>query len=267
MTELVGIVCPKVSLEKYRKKFSRVAVFDNLRGAIKEVKPHGVIVSSPNDTHLEMLLDCALADIPVLLEKPALLNIKQYNHIITKVPEKYLLEKVLVGHHRVHSNQLQMAKSIINSGRLGALVAFSGRAVFYKPDDYFAVAPWRSKKGGGPLLINLIHEIQTMRLLIGEIQHVSGVLSHKRREFDVEDTAAFSLMFENGTVGNFLISDVSVSPFSWEMTSKENPAYPFNDTISCYEIFGDHGTLTVPDLKLYEQSSKTDRSWWKPFKE
>ena len=42
-------------------------------------------------------------------------------------------------------------------------------------------------------MINMIHEIQTMRMLIGEIVSVSGFLSSKNRNFEVEDTGGFSI--------------------------------------------------------------------------
>ena len=41
--------------------------------------------------------------------------------------------------------------------RLGKLVAVMGSAVFFKPDEYYASAPWRREPGGGPILLNLIH--------------------------------------------------------------------------------------------------------------
>ena len=53
------------------------------------------------------------------------------------------------------------------------------------------------------MLINMIHEIQTMRLLLGEIKSVSGLLSHNLRKFEVEDTACFSLVFQSGAIGTF----------------------------------------------------------------
>ena len=71
--------------------------------------------------------------------------------------------KILVGHHRVHSPLLATARSIVQSGRLGRIVAVVGSAMFYKPDGYFDEAPWRRQAGGGPILINLIHESDCFR--------------------------------------------------------------------------------------------------------
>ena len=71
--------------------------------------------------------------------------------------------KLLVGHHRAHSAILHKAREVIAEGVLGNLVAVMGSALFYKPDDYFDAAPWRREAGGGPVLINMIHEIGNLR--------------------------------------------------------------------------------------------------------
>ncbi|MGF6902207.1 putative dehydrogenase [Paraburkholderia sp. GAS348] len=42
------------------------------------------------------------------------------------------------------------AKQPIEEGRLGKLVAVTGSAVFFKPDQYFSDAPWRRNPDGGP---------------------------------------------------------------------------------------------------------------------
>ena len=154
---------------------------------------------------------------------------------------------------------------LISGGTLGQLIGFTGKATFYKPDEYFSSAPWRTRSGGGPLMINMIHEIQTMRTLMGEIISVSGFLSSLNRSFEVEDTGAFSILFDSGVIGTFYLTDTSVSPFSWEMTSGENPNFPHIKDEACYEIFGDKGTLTVPNLKLYSQHSSSHRSWLNPM--
>ena len=51
--------------------------------------------------------------------------------------------------------------------RIGDLVAVSATWLVRKPDDYFDVR-WRRENGGGPILINLIHDIGTRRHLGGD---------------------------------------------------------------------------------------------------
>jgi predicted dehydrogenase len=170
---------------------------------------------------------------------------------------------VLVGHHRRHSGLLETAREVIASGRLGRIVAVNGSATFRKPDAYFRDAPWRARRGGGPILINLVHEIDNLRMLLGELVQVQAMASNAVRGFEVEDTAAIGLRFQSGALGTFLLSDAAASPRSWEQTSGENSAYDRHADEDCYVIAGERGSLNVPTLRL--RTSEGEASWWSPL--
>lgn len=150
---------------------------------------------------------------------------------------------------------------------LGRIVAIQGSALFYKPDTYFDEAPWRRMAGGGPILINLVHEVDNLRSLCGEITAVQAFASSAARGFPVEDTVAISLRFAGGALGSFLLSDAASSPKSWEQTSLENASYAAYSDEDCYVIAGTNGSLAVPSMRLKTYARNEDRSWWKPFQE
>jgi len=140
-----------------------------------------------------------------------------------------------------------------------------GSATFYKPDSYFEEGPWRREPGGGPLLLNMIHEVHNLRILCGEIVAVQAFASHATRGFAVEDTVAISLQFASGALGTFMLSDTSACARSWEQTSQENKAYPSYDDEDCYVVTGTRGSLSVPTMRLKTYPRPEDCSWWKPF--
>jgi predicted dehydrogenase len=132
---------------------------------------------------------------------------------------------------------------------------------FFKPDEYFDV-PWRREKGAGPVFLNLIHDIDNLRYLCGDIVSVQAIESNAIRGNAVEETSAILLRFTSGVLGTVSVSDAIVAPWSWELTTGENPAYPATGE-SCYHIGGTHGSLTVPHLDVWHNQIK--RSWWEPI--
>ena len=174
---------------------------------------------------------------------------------------------MLIGHHRAHSPIMAKARELVESGALGRIVAVQGSAVFYKPDEYFASGPWRRQPGGGPILLNMIHEVHNLRMLCGEIASVQAIASRAVREFPVEDTVAINLQFRSGALGSFLLSDTAASARSWEQTSRENPAYASYADEDCYVVMGTMGSLSIPTMRVKRYDHPEDRSWWKPFTE
>lgn len=237
--------------------------FATLDELLATASPDGVILATPNAMHVPQALQCIAAGVPVLVEKPIAHTVADAQKLVQATQTHSA--KVLIGHHRAHSPIMREAKAVIDEGRLGQLVSVMGSAMFYKPDDYFTQAPWRHEVGGGPVLINLIHEIHNLRMLCGEIIEVQAMTSNVVRGFAVEDTASITFRFASGVLASFMLSDTAASARSWEQTSQENKAYASYDDEDCYVIAGTMGSLAVPTMRLKTYVKAEDRSWFKPY--
>jgi predicted dehydrogenase len=192
-TELAAIVQPEPVHARSLAETFGVPVFGDVSACLESVSPDGLILASPNPFHFDQARTCAAAGVPMLIEKPITDDLSEAEALVDLIERSGV--KAMVGHHRAHSPLVSAARRVVESGRLGRLVAFQGSAVFRKPDDYFAAAPWRTRDGGGPILINLIHEIGMMRTLCGEIDAVQAQTSSRVRGHAVEDTAAITVSF------------------------------------------------------------------------
>lgn len=230
--------------------------YEDLADYLGVQSPDGIIIATPNHLHLEHGVFCIGAGIPVLVEKPLADNSTSARRLVDHAAECKV--PLLVGHHRRYSPLIMAAKRAIEAGDLGRIVTVAAQFWLYKPDDYFDVA-WRRKEGAGPTFINLIHDIDLLRHLCGDIVSVQARESRSVRGFDVEDSSALILEFKGSVLGTVSISDTVVAPWSWELTAGENTVYP-KTQMSCYMIGGTRGSLSLPDLRLWTYAGK--RSWW-----
>ena len=231
----------------------------DLRELLEREQPDSTIVASPNAIHLTIALDCIERGVPALIEKPVTDTAVAAQRLHQAVQRSGV--PVLVGHHRRHNPVTTAVREAIAGGRIGQLTAVAGLWLLKKPDDYFDVA-WRREQGGGPVLINLVHDIDCLRFICGEIVEVQASPSNKVRGFGVEDTAALLLKFANGAIGTVTVSDATPAPWSWELSSGENPAYPRQDQ-PCYFFAGTKGSLTVPTMQLWSYPGQD--GWYAPL--
>ncbi len=266
-TQLCAVVDPTPASRAFAAA-KGVPHFDSLEALFAHggSRPDGVILATPNHLHVAGALACADNGVPAIIEKPVAESLAAGRKLVDVLARKPV--PMLVGHHRRHSSTLQLAKRTIESGRLGRVVTVMGSAQFYKPDSYFEQGAWRSQPGGGPILINLIHEMDNLRYLCGEVESVHAIASNAVRNFTVEDTAVMTLKFTSGALGTFTLSDTVASPRSWEQTSGENTAYPRYPSEDCYFIAGTQGSLAVPTMRTWTYADEgKEPGWWTPFTE
>ena len=256
--KLHSIVDLKIKSEVHAKKF-KVPFYNSSKHLLKNNKPDAVIVATPNQFHEKHTISFLNAKIPVLLEKPISDNIKKAEKIIKS--SKKNKTHLLIGYHRRHNSIVTSVKQKIDSGKFGKIVAGNVMCWLYKNKDWYK-EKWRIKKGGGPLGINLVHDIDLICYLLGPVQSVQSATSNLIRKYEVEDTAVVNFIFKSGALCTLSVSDTIVGPWSYELTAGENPAYPVTNQ-SAYYIGGTKGSIQFPNLKHWY--NKGERSWWKPM--
>jgi predicted dehydrogenase len=238
-----------------------VSYFADHRQMLEQVRPEAVIVANPNNLHVSTALDCLAMGVPVLLEKPVGVHMDEVRELVAA--SKALGVPVLVGHHRRHNPLIVRAHELVHSGALGRLTTVTALWQLQKPDSYFEI-PWRREPGAGMLLTNLIHDLDLLRHLCGEVRQVQAITSNAVRGFANEDCAAVLLQFDNGALGSLTGSDAVAAPWSWELDSGENPVYPRQSDQPCYLLAGTGGALSIPQLTRW-QYAEAGAGWHQPL--
>lgn len=252
---LVAIVDPAPSGQTLAQSLG-VPCLQDVAALIASGLADAAIVATPNETHLPVSAALLEAGLPVLLEKPVAESLDSALRLIglakqTGVP-------LLVGHHRRHNPIIRAAHAAIHAGRIGDLVMATVTCSLAKPPSYFEAAWRRAPGAGGPLLINLVHEIDLMRHLFGEVASVQAMASHGRRGFAVEDTAAVALTFAKGGLATLCISDAAVGPWAWDLSAGENPIRFPAHPVTAHHYAGSRAGLSLPDLTLWEPEGDPD---------
>ncbi|MBV1701068.1 MAG: Gfo/Idh/MocA family oxidoreductase [Hyphomicrobiales bacterium] len=238
---------------------SQTPWFPDLSAMLAAGRPEGIIIATPNHLHLANGLEAIAAGLPTLMEKPLAATVFDGQKLVDAANRARV--PLLTGHHRRHNPMVQKAKATLESGQLGTLVAVHAFFWLFKPEDYFDMA-WRREQGAGPVLVNMIHDVDLLRHFCGDVASVQAMDSSAIRGHTVEDTCTILLRFKNGILGTVSVSDTIVAPWSWELTTGENPDFPRQNQ-PCIFIGGTHGALTIPDLALTQAENK--RSWLEPL--
>ncbi|UTR07239.1 Gfo/Idh/MocA family oxidoreductase [Alkalihalobacillus sp. LMS6] len=241
-------------LSQERASLLEVPLYTDYQTLIAENSLDGVIVTLPNQLHHEAVKMCADAGIHCLVEKPIADTVSLGKEMVDYCKEKEI--KLLVGHHRRYSSKLNALRRLIQEKKIGKLISVNMMWVLAKDKPYYN-EPWRVKKGGGPLLINGIHDIDNLRYVTNaEVESVYALGKNLIRGNNVEDSLSAMMELNNGATVNYFLSDGVPAPWSYELTMKENVKYPKYDE-DCYYFFGTEGSIAFPSMRMYRYKEES----------
>ncbi|WP_299860083.1 Gfo/Idh/MocA family oxidoreductase [uncultured Roseobacter sp.] len=243
---LVGLADPDMSLAPNVPRFADMAdVTDPV---------DGVIIATPTDLHARHGTHAAKRGWHMLIEKPVAGDLTGAQALRDAVARAGVGS--LVGHHRRYHAAVQQLKAMIAAGTVGRVVCANLIWAMRKPDDYFA-GNWRTA-GGSPVMINLVHDIDILRFVTGEIAAVSALRGAGMRGDTRIESGAVALAFENGATGTISFADTSPSPWGFEAGTGENPNIGTTGQDMMW-IMGTEGAVSFPSMTLW---SGTD--WGQP---
>jgi predicted dehydrogenase len=160
-----------------------------------------VSICTPNAAHYAPTIAAAQAGIHVLCEKPISLSLVEADEMIAACHEAGVV--LQVDHHLRANRAVRRARQMIEAGELGRITFIRLR----QGHDWSGAAEvppgFRSRAlaGGGTLLDNGCHLFDLARYLCGPVREVFCRTATLKYDIELEDTAAVSLLFRNGALG------------------------------------------------------------------
>jgi len=230
---------------------------------IGKEKLDGVVVAVPNELHLPVGATCAKKGLHILMEKPIAADLESADRLIQAAKENKVT--LMIGHHRRHNPLIEELRNIVQGGQIGKLVGVTVLWSLYKPKDYFkGPFAWRAQPGGGPIRINLIHEIDNIRFICGDITRLYAEVSNSARQFPVEDTVSISLRIAGGAVANIFLTDTAPGNIGYEANTGENLFF-YHSPKDCYYYYGTEGVVTFPGMRKFFYRDPAKAGWQFPL--
>jgi len=198
----------KVLSEELSVKYG-ITVHTDLDCGLEKVD--AVVIATATNTHVDIALKAADQGKAIFMEKPIAKSFSEIAPLVNKILNNNTI--VEVGFQlRAHPNLIKIHE--LSKQQFGPLYTY--RAVVgqrldrWRPDTDYRESYSASKEGGGGALLDLIHEIDLIHWLTGDIEKVYGNISHvSNLEMSADDLVNLTLMNKNGAVGQIQMDMVS----------------------------------------------------------
>lgn len=233
--------------------------FSDVSEMIDQVELDGVIISTPNTTHIPIAKLVAEKGIHVFMEKPIGINLTEVRDYLSFAMEKDIL--TMVGMPYRFRRDVQIAKKHVDDENLGNIYYAKVRLFRRRGTP----TGWYTNKfhaGGGALMDIGVHMLDLAWYLLGEpeVQSISGHAVtglnnyetkytstwestnkqlNEERIFDVDDFSSAFIRFANGVVLSLEVA--------WAINGEE-------DSDINLELFGDQGGISLTPLTIYEEN-------------
>ena len=217
------------------KKYVNIEAYSDYRKMIDEANLDFVVISTPTDSHTEIIKVAIDNNLHIFSEKPFALTPAEGRESLAHLDNKTIVNQV--GYVNRFNEVFIEVKKILESGVIGEVRNFSSEmygATVLKDSK----TTWRGKKntGGGCMYEFASHCIDLVVYLLGKPDKVVGSIMQSIYSSDVEDLVSSTFVYSNGYNGNIMVN--------WSDESARKPT-------NVVKIFGNKGKI-VADKHAYK---------------
>jgi predicted dehydrogenase len=214
-------------LGEFAAEFAIPAAYVALDALLARERPDLVHLCTPPGTHHPLALACLRAGTSVLVEKPPVISLREFDEI-TAAQADAAAEAGTAGaggppwfatvfQHRFGRGQRRL-KALASqpagqpgTGPLGRPLLAICHTTWFRDQAYFDV-PWRGRwetEGGGPTMGHGIHQMDMLLDVLGDWTEVSAIARTQARTLATEDVSLAHVTFANGAVASIVNSVLS----------------------------------------------------------
>ena len=219
------------------------------RQALDDISVDAVDICLPHNLHAAVAVEAAQAGKHVLCEKPIAATLEQADQMIEAAGRAGVV--LMIAENVRFSPLLRKVRDLLQRGVIGQPALIQVTRQCYLRRSFLEERPWflsAQAAAGGIMMSGGVHDFETMRMLVGEVESVYALRARQRfLEMEGDDTSTALVRFRDGAVGLLVESFI--------MKSLVTAAGPEVHTL---RVDGDLGSLSVEDGRTIRLFSEQD---------
>lgn len=218
------------------EKYKAAKIFDAGEKLIRSGTVDAVVIATPHYQHTTLGIAALEAGLHVMIEKPISAHKADAERLLAVRQKHPKLVFSAMFQFRTEPRYTKL-KKLIDDGELGDIVRINWIITdWYRTEAYYASGGWRATwkgEGGGVLLNQCLHQLDTLQWLVGMPARVRGFCQIGRfHNIEVEDSVSIFMEWKSGATGVFVSS------------TGETPG------TNRFEIVGTRGKIVLENNKL-----------------
>lgn len=237
--QLVGVWGSESERTKNFAKQFKIRAYDSLEELLSDQKVKVVDIIGKHNQHALFGIQAAKAQKHVIVEKPLDASLEAANELVEQCRENQVYLATVFQHR--YDEAIKTLKRTIEEGQLGLIFSANVSMSHWRSQEYYeASGGWRGKKelaGGGVLINQAIHIIDSLVFLFGEAATVYGETETLNHDIEVEDLAVGVIRFRNNILAtiNVTVANSASTPDYLEIVGTEGSARLCGQTLTLFK--------------------------------
>lgn len=217
------------------RRYTGVNIFRDYREMIKEGGLDFVVISTPADSHAEVISAAIQSGLHVFTEKPFVMNVAEGEKILLMLKEKPVVNQV--GYVNRFNEVFQEVKRLLDLNTIGTIRHIK-LEMFGNTITREVKSGWRTQRtlGGGCMYEFASHCIDLANYFVGRPDSITGSVLQSVYSADAEDIVTATFIYKRGCTGTLIVN--------WSDVSVRKP-------VNRVEIIGDMGKI-IADKHAYK---------------